>query len=573
MVPFRSMLSRAPGFVSRYLRLSLLAWEPSKKRRASSLQIRAGRAVCACAAVAALACSEGSPRDATTGSSAMSAGAGIHAPAPSAGSSPKPVSETPGRAQAPAAVSGGSSGMRSSDQAGTQGGSSRGTATPAGATGGTVTPGSGGRDGTDALPALFPSKEARGVCPDPPLRVRFAGPPSFGKTGKIRVFEVSSPSQPVAVVDLASERVDDKIGGTTFHLPRPAYVEGNEAIVRLPAHALSYGRSYYVTLDSDALKAPDGTAFTITDNVTWRFTTSAAAPTDTASLRVALDGTGQFCSVQGALDALPARSASAATIAVEAGTYFEVVRVGGKSRFTLRGSDRKRTILLGVNNNELNPSTATRSLVGIDDATDLVIENLTIHNLTPQGGSQAEALRMQRCERCIVRHADILSLQDTLLWEGRIYAEDIYVEGNVDFVWGTGAVYIAKSEIRTVGRAGWVVQARNGAGSGYVFVDSKISAAPGVTGVRLGRVDASVYPASEVAYVNCQMGSHIAPEGWTVTGGASPSLRFWEYQSTDATGAPLNVSARIGASRQISSDQAAALRDPAQVLGGWAPPP
>jgi len=103
-----------------------------------------------------------------------------------------------------------------------------------------------------------------------------------------------------------------------------------------------------------------------------------------------------------------------------------------------------------------------------------------------------------------------------------------------------------------------------------VFVDSKITADAGVTGIVLARIDASVYPASHVAYVNCQMGSHIAPAGWTVTGSGSP--RFWEYQSVDATGSPIDVSKRTGGT-QISASQAAQMRDPAVVLGGWQPPP
>jgi len=64
--------------------------------------------------------------------------------------------------------------------------------------------------------------------------------------------------------------------------------------------------------------------------------------------------------------------------------------VSGKSNVTLHGQDRKRTVILGTNNDNLNPSTATRSLMGFDKTNGLVIENLTIHNLTAQGGSQAE---------------------------------------------------------------------------------------------------------------------------------------------------------------------------------------
>lgn len=82
-----------------------------------------------------------------------------------------------------------------------------------------------------------------------------------------------------------------------------------------------------------------------------------------------------------------------------------------------------------------------------------------------------------------------------------------------------------------------------------------------------------MYPGSHVAYVDCQMGDHIAPEGWTITGGgAGAALRFWEYKSTNASGAALDVSRRIAGSKQISAEQAQTMRDPAQVLAGWTPP-
>jgi hypothetical protein len=102
-------------------------------------------------------------------------------------------------------------------------------------------------------------------------------------------------------------------------------------------------------------------------------------------------------------------------------------------------------------------------------------------------------------------------------------------------------------------------------------VDSKITADSGVTGIVLARIDSSVYPASHVAYINCQMGSYIAPAGWTVTGGGTSQLRFWEYQSVDSSGKAIDVSKRTGGI-QISASQAASMRDPAVVLAGWTPP-
>jgi pectin methylesterase-like acyl-CoA thioesterase len=295
-------------------------------------------------------------------------------------------------------------------------------------------------------------------------------------------------------------------------------------------------------------------------------------------LTVALDGSGQFCTVQGATDALPNNNSAASTITIASGTYHEIMHVKSKSNITLRGQDRKATIIEGTNNNTLqdtndpnNASTTNRSLLGFDSTNGLIIDTMTIHNLTPQNGSQAEALRMQNCDKCTVENADILSLQDTLLFSGRVYANNCYIAGNVDYTWGTGVAYFNNCEIHTVGRSGVLVQARNAAGAyGYVFVDCKLTADSAATNNMLARIDASVFPGSHVAYINCQM-TNIAAAGWTVTNGPAPAtLRFWEYQSTDANGNLLNTGGRMFGT-QINATQAAMMRDPTVVLAGWQP--
>jgi pectin methylesterase-like acyl-CoA thioesterase len=418
----------------------------------------------------------------------------------------------------------------------------------------------------------FPAPGRQGICPDPPLRITFSGAPTLGTSGKIQVFAATG--KVAAVVDMAATSYSDVIGGTTFNTVRPVYVDGSDVVVHLKSHALTYGQTYYVNVDPGAIIGPMGTPFSIGDTTSWRFGTAAAAPADLSSLTVALNGSGDFCSVQGAIDALPSGSASAATIAIDAGVYHEIVHFASKNNVTLKGTDRKATIIEGINNNNMNPSTATRSLVGVDGSSGLVIDTMTIQNLTPRGGSQAEALRLQSCDKCVVRNADVVSLQDTLLFSGRIYVDACTIAGNVDFIWGTGTAYFNACEIRTVGSPGFNVQARNSASAyGYVFVDSKLTADPGISGQMLGRIDDGVYPASHVAYINCTMGSHISPAGWTITGvGGTSQLRFWEYGSVDPSGAAINVSQRVAGSTQISASQAMSMRDPTVVLSGWQPP-
>jgi pectin methylesterase-like acyl-CoA thioesterase len=360
----------------------------------------------------------------------------------------------------------------------------------------------------------------------------------------------------------------------TFNIQRPVYVDGNTVVVYLPSKPLTYNQTYYVNVASGAIKNPSGAAFVVTGSTAWRFTTAAAAPTNKAAVGVALDGSAPFCSLQGALDFVPANNTAAVTVSIANGTYHEIVYFKSKSNVSIQGASQTGTTLEGTNNNNLNPSTKGRALMGGDSTNGLTVNNLTIHNLTPQGGSQAEALRLEGCDKCVVTNATIISLQDTLLWSGRIYAHNDLIEGNVDFVWGTGAVYFDTCEIRTIGRSGPVVQARNTSSTyGYVFVDSKITADAGLTGGVLARIDVGTYPASHVAYINCQMTPEIVAAGWQLTAGTDVSqLRFWEYQSVDANGNPINTGSRLNGSKQLTAAQAAMMRDPSVVLAGWTPP-
>jgi pectin methylesterase-like acyl-CoA thioesterase len=484
-------------------------------------------------------------------------------------------------------VSGGSSGVGGAGAGGTSGLGGAGATSSTGGAGGapddagldasTLDGGDAGDTPTQDLPqalrdagviALFPAPGARDQCNDPSLRITFSGPPTLHASGRVDVFDTSFPDV-AGGINLAAATVSETIHGTTFTQERAAYVDGNSIVLYLQPRLLIRGATYYVRMPEGAITGPGGVPLVIDDHTTWSFTIAQDAPSDTSSLRVAIDGTGDFCSPQAAIDATGAGNA---TIEIGRGHYYGIVYFRDKSQLTLRGDDRKQTVLLGTNNENLNGGTARRALIGVDDASDLTIENLTIHNLTQQGGSQAEALRMQDCDRCIVRDADILSLQDTLLWSGRVFARNCYIEGNVDFIWGTGTAYFVDSEIKTVGRSGYNVQARNGAlGFGYVFVDSRLTSEPGLTGNWLARVDSSVYPSSHVAYIDCELGAHIDPRGFQVTGGGTSSLRFWEYQSRTPAGALVDVSARVSGSRQLSTTEAAEMRDPSVVLGGWVP--
>ena len=146
---------------------------------------------------------------------------------------------------------------------------------------------------------LFPANGATSVCRDATLRMRFDGKPTVASTGKISVFEVGGATAPVAVVDLAATMIDETVGANQLRVTRPVYVGDDEVIVRLPKNALAYGKRYYVTVPAGAIRGPDGEALMFSGQDDWQFSTRAAAPSDFTALRVAVDGTGDFCSRAG----------------------------------------------------------------------------------------------------------------------------------------------------------------------------------------------------------------------------------------------------------------------------------
>jgi hypothetical protein len=210
------------------------------------------------------------------------------------------------------------------------------------------------------------------------------------------------------------------------------------------------------------------------------------------------------------------------------------------------------------------------------EADDFTLEDLTLLNTTPFGGSQAEAFR-GNAMRITLNRVSLLSFQDTIRIQGLGYVTNSYIQGDVDFTWGVGAVFWTHDELKSM-HAGYVTQIRNPqGGSGYVFYHDMLTSAPGVAdgSVYLGRIDPTVYPYSQAVYIGTTMGPAISPAGWLLNNAdctAAPHVQFWEYGSVTPQGQPVDTSQRLACSQQLTAAQAAQWSDPAFVLGGWVPP-
>jgi pectinesterase len=164
---------------------------------------------------------------------------------------------------------------------------------------------------------------------------------------------------------------------------------------------------------------------------------------------VSQDGTGDYKTVQAALDAVPLGNTEPITIFVRKGTYKELIVVDAKKPFIkLVGEDRNSTILTynnhkgGVLANGDSVNTQT-SASFFEYADDFHAENISFENNAGFTAGQAVALRVDG-NRASFKNCSMLGFQDVLLLnsKGKLnYFEDCYIEGTTDFIFGAaGAV-------------------------------------------------------------------------------------------------------------------------------------
>jgi len=458
-------------------------------------------------------------------------------------------------------------------------------------------------------PTLFPADAAREACTDTPLRLTFAAPVVAGAKGRIQVLDTASGAV-VDSIEIGAGPATQAIGGIDGFRYHPVTVEGGEVTIHLRNGALQRGRDYAVTIDPGVIVVGGAPFAGFGAEAPWRFATRTdAPPADAPRLVVAADGSGDFCTVQGAFDFLPEDSNRPVTIFVRRGRYTGILCLYRRHGVTLVGEDRKGTVLAYPNNANFNgsggnpfagtpaPGAANprqggavyrRGMLLVHQCEDFTLANLTLHNTTPQGGSQAEAIIVNgsTTTRTVIRDCDFFSFQDTIQINSQAYITRCHVEGDVDFLWGTGPAFFEDCTFRTLRSGAYFTQVRNpGTNHGFVFLRCRFEGAPGVKDNYLTRVEPHRFPDSEVVLVDCVLGDVVHPVGWQLqrardaTGDPDPGrVRFWEHNSRTPAGEPVDDSRRLPASRRLREPADAAAiehyRDPVRVLGGsWDPRP
>jgi pectin methylesterase-like acyl-CoA thioesterase len=448
----------------------------------------------------------------------------------------------------------------------------------------------------------FPKNQATDVSPDTHLTLTFAQLPVVGRSGEIRVYDRADGSL-VDILDLAIPPGPPPRSGRAgtprevltatyqkavigdfkegFHF-YPILVHDRTATITLHPHVLKYGHAYDVTIDSGVLNVEGFSGFQRPNPWTFR-TRNAPPPANAARLVVAADGSGDFSTVQGAVDFVPDTPHPRVTIFIRRGTYEEIVYFRNKHDITFLGEDRQ-AVVIGYANNEVfnGPPTGVgtnetrgtfpyrRASFMADRSTGIHVVNLTLRNFTPQGGSQAEALILSGGQN-IVSHVDAYSFQDTVQFNDSVLISESFIEGETDFLWGRGPAYFDRAVLRELSNSPYMWVRSTAASHGFVFVNSDFETKS--SGAFLARNTAQ-YPDSEIVLIDSKLGP-INPAAWSLPENYGQA-RYWESGSRDIdTNQPVDASRRHPSSKQLDPDRDAATiaqyRDPVFVLGGWKP--
>jgi len=487
------------------------------------------------------------------------------------------------------------------------------------------------------LVSYFPANKASGVNPDTHLVLTFTSAPVIGKSGQIRIYDAADhnlvdtldlsvpagpdpsrrvtstpaptpaattnvPASPTTTTPAVRSTPADlnnyqltTIGGLEdFHF-YPILVHGNVATIYPHNNMLHYGHKYIVHIDPSVLTPASGAFSGFTSDTAWTFTTKAAPPSASATrLVVAADGSGDFNTVQGAVDFIPDNHPQRVLIYIKNGSYEEIVFFRNKANITFRAEDREKVQIGYGNNSAFNPpmsGPSRRCAFSAYDSTGIELINLSLNNYDI---GQAEGLLISGSKN-IVSGVTIKGSGDALNLRGSVYFTDSTIIGDGDTILGVGPAFFNHCELQSIGPFMWI---RNtDANHGNVFVNSTFIAidkplpwtvttasTPGATtqsGTRVAAVLARLpnnhginYPYAEAVLLNCHL-KGVPPSGWGPIEDDTTHMHLWEFNSTDIDGHSIDITQRHPVSKQLTQPQDAQTianyRNPAFILGGWTP--
>ena len=302
------------------------------------------------------------------------------------------------------------------------------------------------------------------------------------------------------------------------------------------------------------------------------FSSAAAQDFDNPdTIFVARDGTGQFRTIDEALEVCRAFMEYHKVIFVKRGTYKEKLIIPQwLTNIEICGEDRDQTVITYDDHANINKMGTFRTYTVKIQGQNITVKNITIENNAARLG-QAVALHTEG-DRLTFVNCRFLGNQDTV-YTGvagtRLYFKDCYIEGTTDFIFGPSIAWFEHCDIFC--KADSYITAASTPKEqpyGYVFNNCRITTAPEVSKVYLGR------PWRDYGYtlfMNCDLCKEIRPEGWHHWQKERElTARYLEYNNR---GEGASTTQRVAWSRQLTKKEASEITPEAvfRMQSEWHP--
>ncbi|MDT8374152.1 MAG: pectinesterase family protein [Bacteroidales bacterium] len=278
---------------------------------------------------------------------------------------------------------------------------------------------------------------------------------------------------------------------------------------------------------------------------------SVAVFSEPRHITVAADGSGEFTSVQEAVNSIRAYMSDTTYMFIRNGTYREkIVIPSWVTNLYMKGESADMTVITWNDHARIRNMGTFRTYTVWVLGSGFTAEDITFENNAEQLG-QAVAVHVD-ADRVVFRRCRFLGNQDTLLTanqESRQYYEECYIEGTTDFIFGPATAWFERCHIHSK-KNSYVTAASTVEDheQGYIFNRCRLTAADSVTRAYLGR---PWRPFAATVFIKCDLGDHIRPEGWHNWDNSDneKTARYAEYRSS---GPGANPQSRVAWSRQLS---------------------
>lgn len=278
-------------------------------------------------------------------------------------------------------------------------------------------------------------------------------------------------------------------------------------------------------------------------------------------ITVSQKGTGNFRTVQAAVNSVPSGNNQRIVIQIEEGVYQEKVKIPRKKPYiTFQGAaGGKGQTVLTWHDNAKSAGTTLKSASVTVMSDGFIARDVTFSNTAPyprSGSRNMQAVAFQVSgDKAAFYNCRFLGTQDTLYdHKGRHYFRNCFVQGSVDFIFGGGLSLYENCQLRAIAKVygSFTAQKRKSPQeeSGFSFVNCKLWGS-GV--LYLGRAWG---PYSRVVFVSSYIDAQIVPSGWYNWGDPSRERTVF-YGQYNCGGPGANMNGRVVWAHKLTAAQAA----------------